>query len=163
MTTKLLGLISPLLKPPLGDCVADILLPPHTKRKTRLSNWFALSVCSSIYKRQFMIEEQLNFNWMLHFEHCRTWIGPWTCSLQYFGSEFGKLYEISSWSHMSTEEEGNCFRLSAILAVKQNWKPFQTGNEIENHSKRDTKLKILPNGKLTVFRDVIKDTNNRHK
>ena len=48
--------------------------------------------------------------------------------LQYFGSELGKLYGMSSRASMYIEEWGDLFSLSACLAVKQNWKSFQTGN-----------------------------------
>ena len=37
-------------------------LHANAKRKAGLSNWFTLSVCLSVYKHQFMIEEQLDFN-----------------------------------------------------------------------------------------------------
>ena len=45
--------------------------PASEKRKAGLSNWFTLSVCLSapVHKRQVMIEEHLNFNLMLYFEH----------------------------------------------------------------------------------------------
>ena len=50
---------------------SELLLLPHT-REVKIKDKqhvHCLSVCPSVYKRQFMIEEQLDFNWMLYFEH----------------------------------------------------------------------------------------------
>ena len=57
--------------------------------------------CQFVCRCQSMIKERLHFNDILYFAHSRTR----TCSLavQCFGSEFGKLYGMSSRLYMCTE------------------------------------------------------------
>ena len=66
---KVIHQIPPFETLPLVLHQQEFLLLPHTREAKRGVKQLVHFVCLSVYKHQFMIEEQLDLNQVLYFEH----------------------------------------------------------------------------------------------
>ena len=98
---------------PVRSPIKSHYYPTYARRKSGIKKF--VHFCLSVYKRQFIIEEQLDFNGMLYFEHESE-------------HEPGSLALDSSRFHMCRGECDSFFILSACLAIIQNLKSFQAKN-----------------------------------
>ena len=120
-----------------------ILMSFHAKY---LLFWFSVSLFNylvhfvCLWSRSYFISIEC---YILKFEHCRTRIRTRACSFAVFWLNLANCTE--------SRLELTCTERSEIIFLL--CRPV-SGSE--------TKLKIIPNMKLTFVKDVVKDTKNRH-
>ena len=121
-----------------GGQVWKDVVTQRVKRKAGLSNWFTLSVCLSV-----CLSTDVSLWSRNYLISIGTWIGTRTSTLAVLSLWIWQIVRnLVPMSH--AQREGNCF-YSVCL------------------SGSPTKLKIIPNRKLTGFRNIIKNTNHRRE